>query len=245
MHWFDCNLGFGQPPNAPATVLRTADEVLGELDFCGAAEALVYHVAAVHESAQTGNRLVVEETVGHDRLHPTWAILPPQTREFGSVRDFLADMRSSGVRALRAYPDEHRYALNATTLGPLLEEIVPRRIPLIVGPLWASIGELLADVPDLTLVVVGHGDWGDDRYFRPLVERYPRLHLDTSNYQVPEGIAEFVETYGEERLLYGSGFPPLQMGGALMMLAHAEVSDEAKAAIAGGNLRRLLGEVKL
>ncbi len=242
MRFFDCNVGFGQPPNAAATVLRTAEELVRELDFCGVAEALVHHTAIRHESAQAGNCLVVDETADHARLHPTWAILPPQTHEFGTVHEFLADMRRHGVGALRAYPAEHRYLLNGLTFGSLFEELVPRRIPLMVGPHWAALTQLLADFPDLTVIIVGHGDWGDDRYFRPLVARYPRLHLDTSNYQTPDGIADFVGQYGHERLVYGSGFPPFQMGGALLTLARADISDEGKEAIAGENLRRLLRE---
>jgi hypothetical protein len=35
------------------------------------------------------------------------------------------------------------------------------------------------------------------------------------------------------------------MGAALLTLAHADMPDEAKAAIAGGNLRRLLLEARL
>jgi len=245
MHFFDCNLGFGRPINAPATVIPTARALLDEMDFCGLAEALVYHVSVHLESPQTGNRLTLQHTRDHPRLHPTWAVLPPQTGELGTVDRFLTDMRAHRVKALRAYPEEHRYLLNALTFGSLFEETVARRIPFIVGPHWPAIAQLLPDFPDLTLIVVGHSDWGDDRYFRPLLERYPRLHIDTSNYQTPDGIAELARAYGAERILYGSGFPPLQIGGALLTLARADIADAAKQAIAGENLRRLLGEVNL
>ncbi len=244
MDWFDCNCGFGVPAKPLGGVLRTARELLEELDFCGVGEALVYHLAGHEESPQVGNELVIEETRGRPRLHPTWAVLPPQTGELGSVEGFLADVRRSEVKALRAYPEKHRYLLNAVTFGPLLEELAARRLPLFVAPSWQMIADLLADFPNLTLIVHGHSDWGDDRYFRPLVERHPRFHLDTSNYQLAEGLADFVRTYGPDRLLYASGAPELQMGAALMTLAGADVPQEAKDAIAGGNLRRLLSEAR-
>jgi hypothetical protein len=123
--------------------------------------------------------------------------------------------------------------------------LVARKIPLFLGPRWQEAADLLREFPELTLVVVNHSDWGDDRLFRPLIERYPRLHLDTSNYQLERGLSDFVRKYGPDRLLYGSGSPNLQMGAALLTLAQADVSDDAKAAIAGGNLRRLLSEVRL
>ena len=172
-------------------------------------------------------------------------MLPAQTGELGTVEQFLAGMREHGVKALRAYPEENRYLLNGVTFGPLLEELTGRRIPLLVGPDWKGITSLLAEFPELTLIVVRHGSWGDDRYFRPLLERYRNLHVDTSNYQIDHGIEDVVRKYGPERLLYGSGSPELQMGASLLTAAQADIDDNAKAAIAGGNLRRVLAEVKL
>jgi len=245
LDWFDCNCGYGVPAKPLGVAMPTAGELAEELEFCGVGEALVYHVGMYGDSAQVGNRLVVEETKGYPALHPTWAVLPPQTGEQGAVDGFLDSMRENGVKALRAYPEEHRFLLNGLTFGSLFEEIIPRRIPLFVRPDWRGITELLADFPELTLVIVGHGSWGEDRFFRPLIERYERLYLDTADHQLAEGLADFVGKYGPDRFLYSSGTPDLQMGAALVTLAGADMPQEAKEAIAGGNLRRLLSEVKL
>jgi hypothetical protein len=243
MDWFDCNCGFGIPAKPFGSVFATAAELLDELDFCGVGEALVVHIAQQFESPQTGNQLVLTEIADQPRLHPAWAILPPQTE--WDVASFVDGIKRHGVGALRAYPEEDRYLLNGLTFGPLLEELVGRRIPLFVGPYWQTVADLLGDFPELTLVVVDHGNWGDDRFFRPLIDRYPRLHLDTSSYQLERGLADFVRRYGPDRLLYGSGSPNIQMGAALLTLAHADIPDAAKVAIAGENLRRLLSEVRL
>ncbi len=249
MDWFDCCCGFGVPgkPALGGSIFATAGDLQAELDFCGVGEALVSHVAQQYESPQAGNRLLLEEIEGAPapapRLHPTWAILPPQAD--WDAPTFLSEMKKAGVKAVRAYPNEDRYLLNAVTFGPLFDELVSRRIPLFVGPLWQVITDLLADFPHLTLVCVDHGSWGDDRFFRPLIERYPRFHLDTGNYQLERGLSDFVRKYGPDRLLYSSAAPTIQMGASLLTLAHADMSDDAKAAIAAGNLRRLLGEVKL
>ncbi len=245
MEWFDCHAGFGVPVKSPGRAIATAQELVAELDFCGVAEALVYHASVVEQGPQVGNQRGVEEIEGEPRLHATWAMLPAQTGELGTAEQFLAGMREHGVKAARAYPEENRYLLNGVTFGPLLEELTARRIPLLVGPDWKGITSLLAEFPRLTLVVVRHGSWGDDRYFRPLLERYPSLHVDTSNYQIDHGSEDLVRKYGPDRLLYGSGSPELQMGAALLTAAQADIDDDAKAAIAGGNLRRLLAEVRL
>jgi hypothetical protein len=245
MDWFDCHAGFGVPVKSPGRVFAKAEALIEEMDFCGVGEALVYHASMVEAAPEVGNQRVVEETEGQPRLHPTWAILPAQTGELGTVEEFLSGMGEHGVKALRAYPEENRYLLNGVTFGPLLEELTARRVPLIVGPEWRMVTSVLAEFRELTLIVVRHGSWGDDRYFRPLMERYERLYVDTSRYQLDHGIADFVGKYGPDRMLYGSACPELQMGAAMLTLAHADIDESAKAAIAGGNLRRLLGEVKL
>jgi hypothetical protein len=245
MEWFDCHAWFGVPVKSPVCFFATAEELIEEMDFCGAGDALVYHTSMLEDAPEVGNPRVVEETARQARLHPTWAILPAQTGELGTVDEFLAGMKTHGVKALRAYPEENRYLLNGVTFGPLLEELTARRIPLLVGPNWRMVTDVLAEFPGLTLIVVRHGSWGDDRYFRPLMERYERLYVDTSRYQLDHGIVDFVGKYGPDRLLYGSAAPELQMGAGMLMLAHADIEESAKAAIAGGNLRRLLGEVKL
>ena len=52
------------------------------------------------------------------------------------------------------------------------------------------------------------------------------------------------DRYGPKRLLFGSAFPNTGPGGAMLTLAHADISDEEKQLIAAGNLDRLLAEAQ-
>ena len=108
---------------------------------------------------------------------------------------------------------------------------------------WHDIYALLAEFPELTCVVCDHGCWGEDRRFRPLLERYPNAYVDISQYLLDGGIESLVADYGASRILYGSGFPDSYFGGMMMALKHARIPDEAKEAIAHGNLERILSEV--
>jgi len=49
-----------------------------------------------------------------------------------------------------------------------------------------------------------------------------------------------VDQFGPDRAIYGSRLPLYTPGTALGVIASARIRDEAKIAIAGGNLRRLL-----
>lgn len=256
MEIFDCNVYLGLPyaPSVPPEVYAEKTGVLlNKMAFCGIDRALVRHIAMEEESPIVGNKLVVQETASFDALEPSWAILPPQTGELGTPEEFVAKMKANGVRALWAFPSRHAYLLNGTTFGELFEIMITRQIPLFVSvkkpsvdiEVFKMIDALLQNFPKLIVVVTDHGCRGRDRLFRPLIERYKNFYIDTSRYELGGGIEDFCKRYGPYRMLFGTGFPEIPMGGALLRLAQADISDQAKAAIFGGNLRRLLQEVRL
>jgi len=245
MEFFDCNACFGVSEIPPLRFAATAEELRDEMEFCGVGRALVWHAAMRDDCPTVGNPLLADAIRGKPNLVGTWAILPPQTGEMPAPDEFVARMRANSIRALRAFPAEHRYLLNATTFGALFDLMIQRRIPLILGPEWALVDALLRDFPKLTVIVVGHGNWGQDRFFRPLIERFPNFYIDMSRYELDNGIEEFCKRYGPDRMLFATSFPASSMGGPMLTLKHAAIPDQHKDAIASGNLDRLLKEVRL
>lgn len=248
MRFFDCNAFFGLPQKRPLMPVATAEEMLAEMDRAGIERALVWHIAQHDASPQLGNRMLSEAIQPHPRLTGCWTVLPNQTREFPPLPVLFQQMKEQRIAALRIFPNSHRFLANAVSMGDLLTEMTARRIPLLLslrrGMEWRDVYALLAEFPDLTCVICDHGCWGQDRLFRPLIERYPRTYIDTAQYLLDGGIEAFVSDYGAARMLYGSGFPESYQGGMMLALRHAQIPEEAKAAIAGGNLERLLQEAQ-
>ncbi len=56
---------------------------------------------------------------------------------------------------------------------------------------WQGLGDLLAEVRHLKVVAIFTNVWGEDRCFRPLIERYSGLHLCTSMYMLEGGVKDF------------------------------------------------------
>ena len=245
MEWFDCNCSYGFPGIPVFRYARTAEELLDEMRFCGIDRALVYHASTRYDSPLVGNERVLSGTRGIRELWPTLAILPSQTGEFPEPDDLLASMKAHGIRALWAFPNEHRYSLDAATFGPLLEVLRDRRIPLFVKQDLLHIGRLLVSSPDQIVVAVNQGPHSLERYLRPLLAQYPHLYVDTSYYIVDGLIEEFCARYGSHRLLFGTAYPDNCAGGALLRLAQADIAQDDREAIASGNLQRLLAEAEL
>lgn len=249
MEFLDCNVFFGRPDQRPVAPVATAEALMAEMDRAGVARALVWHIAQHDVAPQTGNQLLTAAIAPYDRLLGCWTVLPNQGREFPTLAELFRQMRRARVVALRAFPHSHRFLLNGVSMGELLNEIVSRRVPLFLsvarGIDWQGIYSLLSEFPELTCVVCDHGCWGEDRLFRPLLERYPNVYVDTAQYLLDGGIEALVADYGAGRLLFGSGFPESYFGGMMMALKHAQIPQEAKEAIAHGNLERILEEARI
>ncbi len=249
LKFFDCSTFIGR--SARQTVyppVPSADAFLEEMDFCGVDRALVWHIAQFDASPQSGNELITQAIRPHPRLMGCWTLLPNQAREFPPFEDFLDAMRQSRIAALRAFPLDHHYLLNEVAMGSWLAPMVDHRIPLFLsvarGSDWNVIYTLLSEFPELVCVICDHGCWGEDRRFRPLIERYPHVYIDTARYLLDGGIEAFSADYGAQRMLFGSGFPEAHFGGMMMALKHAQISDREREDIAGRNLERILSEVR-
>ena len=188
-----------------------------------------------------------------DRLHPVWAILPLDTGELGTMSEFLDAMKAHGVRALTALPSKHKFLLDKISCGEILDTMADLGIPLLL-PMsessggrssWALVADVLMATPTLKVIAMQSGPWGEDRQFRPLMREYPGLILETSKYELDGGIAELCKKYGPQRMVYGSGFPQIALGGALLTAMHADITSDDAALILGGNLETILEEVKL
>lgn len=249
----DANASYGQVYTPTLAPCRTPGELIAVLDRAGVDRALVMADGIRGGCPSEMNVRVAEEMAAHPRLMPVWAILPVETGEIGTPREFLDSMKRHGVRALAAYPSKHRYLLDRVGCGELLDAMVECRIPLLL-PLdessggvggWALATKLLTETPGLRLVVLGTGPWGDDRLFRPLLRAFPTLTVEISRYELDGGIAAVCGKYGAERLVYGSAYPYWAMGGALLTALHADIPEADKELVLGGNIVRLLEEVTI
>ncbi len=252
--YFDCNVSFGSPASGTFQPCTSVEDLLQEMGWVGVDNALVRHALMRDQSPAVGNHVLCQAIADHPRLWGSWAILPPQTNELPAGNAFFEAMAEQRIRALWAFPQEHRYVLSQRTFGTFLDEVAQRRIPFFIPrdaggtdphDTWRLVYQLLQDYPSLTLVIAAHGPWGEDRFFRPLLQQHPNFYLDISRYELDGGLHDLVDKYGPDRLLYGSNFPNHAMGGPRMMVAHGQIGDAARRAIAGDNLRRLLEEVQL
>ena len=122
------------------------------------------------------------------------------------------------------------------------------RLPLLVdyrGITLDEIEEIMTAFPQLRLILTQVPRLGRHRSLYALLQRHPSLHLCLSSaYSVHEGIPDLVENFGHERFVWGTSYPEAEGGASVALLTYAPIPEAARAAIAHGNIARLLAEVK-
>jgi hypothetical protein len=121
------------------------------------------------------------------------------------------------------------------------------RIPVFVelGPVsWEQVDALTDEYSGLRLILTDV-NYRINRDLYPRLAAYETLYVETSGLQQHGGIQDVCERFGPERLLFGSRLPYLCAGAARHAVEYAGIPETAKASIAGGNIRRLLADVRL
>lgn len=250
----DANVYVGRPAvprfhSGPVTV----PGLLREFDRLGVDAGLVTHVAAKEYSPQFGNEIVIDEVATEPRLQACLTLLPPSTGETWAPGQLIDALRVRDVRAVRLFPGYslHRYPFHPRVLGDLFATLEGARVLTLIDfdlgrrdeADWPALYEVAEAFPELPFLLIRPGG-RSDRGLYPLLEYFPNVYVETGGYWVHRGLERVAERFGAHRLVFGSGFPYWTLSGAVYHVATARLEEDDRAAIASGNLRRLLGEVR-
>ncbi|MBI3919927.1 MAG: amidohydrolase family protein [Armatimonadetes bacterium] len=249
MSFFDLNCMLGPTNTNREPSFRTADSLLAEMDRVGIREALVYSSLSYYAHPSDGNAWLMDAIRGHDRLHACWVVMPPGTGEQPSPEELVRQMKASGARAARVFPEEDRFPLLEKTFRPLLRALAEAGIPLLVDVGragwseikldWREVFNIASQHPRLPLILLREGG-STARVLFGVWEEFPNLYLEASYIQESRIVEEITERFGSDRLLFGTGMPQYDPGGPLALVTGAKVDDGTRANIAGNNARRLL-----
>lgn len=259
---FDTCVVVGRLSDAGVRENLTQANILPTLDLFGIAEALVTsNFSRLHSPHRRGNLWTVEFCRRSPRLHPVWALEPPDRPGRAPARVAVADMRRAGARVARLLMGPGASAPLLWFWKDLLKELQARRIPCLVdfgSCNYAGGGthsvpddvqvhllrEIVMAFPDLPFILShASGGLGIAKSALPLMHRCPNLHIDIT------GIVDYwrraVRDLGPERVFFATGMPYYDAG---MLISNVQyepgLSPAARKMIYGGNIRRLLEAVR-
>jgi predicted TIM-barrel fold metal-dependent hydrolase len=240
--FFDCNVMFG-PRSAPRPESALSDEeILEELARTGVDRALFVHAWAKEYDPRIGNEKAAELAAAHANLTPAFVLLPEHTEELPAGDALLAYLDDGGARAVRLYPKPHGYGLGEAWCGGLFATLAEAGVPVVIDldqTSWGEIEGVLGRHPGLNLIVCRTG-YRITRWAYPLLARHAGLRIETSFFEQHLGIETVVEKFGADRLVFGTGLPEYDAGGAISPILYAAIEDADRLCIAAGNLESIL-----
>lgn len=238
----------------PGSFYRTQD-LIEQMQHYNISEALVTHSMSREHHPVDGNVAVLAETLGKDNLHPCWAVLPPRSGEMLQPALLAREMISKGVRAARIFYGVYTFPISEWCIGSLLDEFEAHRIPVFIDPDkelsgwdqdrfdWDAVNKMCGAHPQLPIILSASRFRSSNRLLYQLLDLHQNLHIELSGYWGYRGIEFITREFGAGRLIFGTRMPVRDPACAISQLLYSEISDKDKQAIAGDNLRLLLGGV--
>jgi len=245
LFFFDCHASIGPCGPKDARQPHRVDELLAEMRHCRVQAALVTHNLTREYDPMFGNRRLLDELAGSERLFACWVVLPHWSGESPQPEELIGQMRAAGVRAACIGPFRNDLLAELGFWAPLLGALQEADIPLFVDLAGAPpekfrfLDQVCSQFRRLTVVARGLS-WIEARRTEYLLGKTENLCIECSSYHVHRVLERYCERFGAHRLLFGSNTLSQSLGAARALIDYAEIQDEARRLIAGGNLARLL-----
>lgn len=248
MKYLDCHASVGMHGPTDARIPWKLSSLLDDMRHTGLHGALVYHWLAREYDPGYGNRALLDEIAGKDRLFPCWVLLPHHAGEMAPGYAVVAEMQERGVRAARMFPRRHHYRFTEDVCGELFSALEAAQIPLLLEVglygedqqvTYDEVHRLCTAHPALPVVLL-KARWESTRDVVALMQQHPNTYVEFSSFQIHYGPEFMAEKVGADRLLLGTEWPFKSPGAARSFVDYCELPEEDKAKMAGGNLARLL-----
>lgn len=231
---------FGRWPKEPRDVsLPTLLEVLARL---GIDKGICASLRGVFVDHEAGNAETLKVCAEHPPLVPAATINP---LSYFTRQNLPAELVKQGFLMLRLFPPEQGWTAQNVVVERILAECaeVGLSVAFPIGK-FADVGSAIGRIaPKGCRVILS------DVYYNALTEcievlrRRGEFLMELGHTCVPGAIELLCREIGSARLILGTN-QPLEVGrGAIEEIRCADISEQDKAAILGGNLSALLGGI--
>lgn len=192
--------------------------------------------ALLHDPA-VGNTATVELAAAVPGAAPAVMLTPPVPGE----PSVLEQPAWAEAALATAAPEVHGWALTDPAMAPVYRRLADLGRPLRVSSHagWSEIERFADGWPQVPVLVTDVG-YRALRRLAGVLQRHPSVHVVTSNFSTHEGIEWFVERFGHDRLLFGTGAPWHDPGSAVAQLRWSALDHDDLVAVGRGNAVRLM-----
>ncbi len=212
------------------------DEIVGEMDRFGVEACCVFGLEGVFGDERYGNDRVFEAVKRHPERFIGFAMVNPNHGEAEMLRELKRGVEH-GMKGVKLIASYHGYPEE----GPLIDvacRFAHERGQFILNHQWGSAEQMLrlcTEYPD-TCFFTGHSCL----HFADVARQVENLFICTCPFNHLGMTETFVDTYGADRIMFGSDLTDLPISWGLAPIMYARIPEADKRLILGGNLQRCM-----
>ena len=258
--YLECDATFSHLYSDPKARLSSAEELVEKMDRDGIDVAVTLGMGwKVHDFAVEANDYILESARAFpDRLIPFCTVNPALGDVAVAEIERCADLGARGIGELHSYAQGYRLD-DERVMTPIMEVAIARDLIVLthssepVGHVYAGKGTVTPDelcrfiemFPEAKIVCA---HWGGGLPFYALMpeisEAMRNVYFDSAAspfLYTPNVFTNAVNLVGPHKVLFGTDYPLISHKRLLAQVESQSLDPETKAAVLGGNARRLLG----
>ncbi len=219
--------------------------MLHAMDAAGIDLACLFHI--FHPDGTTSNDINARFIAGHPDRFVGFAYVSPVMPE-RMVPELTRAIDQLNFVAIKLYPPYTPWPYNESRWDPIYEFANERELAIIFHTDFLPtnrprfLGDIAPRFPNANFVAGHSGNtWEARAEAIAAAQAHPNVYLETcSTFRTPGVIEQLVNEAGADRVLFGSDIPLMDPRPQLGKIITADITDEAKRLVLGGNASRLL-----
>ena len=221
-----------------------AEMLIGLADELGFDRMLVTHLTALFYEMREGNDLLGADLARYGDRMIGFATIPTHRLGHAACDEIRRCVEQYGMRGVKIYSHPDSSVTEASSTA-IFETVADLNLIVLGHFTQLECDQLMRRVPEAKVIMAHMGGTpyaqGNWHLAVEVAARYDNLFVDTASSMIDNGMLEYaVDQLGAEKILFGTDMPALDPWVQRAKVEGAEISDEAKQLILGGNVQRIL-----